>query len=260
MRLIAAAGLVLGAVALSARADDKPLDRAALDKRAAKVAYDTALLGSKLWAAQNYEGCFRLYQGSLMALGPMLDHRPDLAARVADVLDKGGRLRPEEGAFVFRAGLDAVMKDAGGAAPAAGKEAKGPEVKAPPPQPKGPPLWDRIGGEKVARAVVKDFLDAALKDPKANLSRGGQYKWEGKDRERLEQVLVEFLNISSGGSMKYTGPDWKATLTDAKFTDAEYRALLGHLGVALSAHKVPVAEMEELLEGVKEMRAATAGK
>ena len=83
--------------ASSSRADDpppekkpaekptsEPLERFELDKRAARVAYETAKLGSELWAAGNFEGCFRLYQGSLLALQPMLDHRPKLAAMVRE--------------------------------------------------------------------------------------------------------------------------------------------------------------------------------
>ena len=67
-----------------ARAEEpaKPLDRADLDKRLAKSAYDTSKLGSELWAEGEVEGCFRLYHGALLALQPLLDHKPKLAALV----------------------------------------------------------------------------------------------------------------------------------------------------------------------------------
>src|SRR5262245_29223333 len=105
----------------AARADDKPLDRAELDKRAAKVAYDAALAGSDLFNKGRHDECVRLYQGALMALLPMLDHQPMLTATVKDKLDKAQGLRAIEGAFVLREALDAVI----------GK-----------PKP-GKPLWDR---------------------------------------------------------------------------------------------------------------------
>jgi hemoglobin len=240
MRAIAAAVLAGGAFALTAGADDKPLDRQLLDRRAAKVAYDTAKLGSELWQAGNYEGCFRLYQGSLMALRPMLDHRPKLMGSVFEKLNQAAGMRPEDGAFVLRAALDAVRE----------------ETAAPPPK----PLWDRLGGEKAARAVVKDFVGAALKDPKADLSRGGKYKWEGKDREALEEALVGLLSYYTGGSVKYAGPNPREALAGTKFTDAEFAALIGHLAAALKANKVPDKETIEIVEGVGRLRGDIVGK
>ncbi|MBX9583061.1 MAG: group 1 truncated hemoglobin [Gemmataceae bacterium] len=240
MRMIAAAVLAAGGLGLAARADDKPLDRALVDKRAAKAAYDTALLGSELWKAGNYEGCFRLYQGSLMGLRPMLDHRPKLMGSVLEALNRADRMRPEEGAFVLRAALDAIRK----------------ETAAPPPK----PLWDRLGGEKTARAVVKDFVDAALKDPKADLSRGGKYKWEGKDRERLEQVMVEILSDYTNGPLKYTGPGPDEVMAGTKITDDEFRVMGQHLVVALKAHKVSDEDATAVLERLGRLKPYVVGK
>ena len=68
----------------AARADEpRPLDRAELDRRAWKVANDAVAVGADLYNRGNHEGCYRLYQGAVIALLPQLDHRPKLAELVS---------------------------------------------------------------------------------------------------------------------------------------------------------------------------------
>ena len=86
VRMLIATAFLLAA-GFAAWSEDPPpaktepaLERAELDKRAAKVAHDSSKLGSDLWTAGEIEGCFRLSLGTVLALAPMLDHRPKLAA------------------------------------------------------------------------------------------------------------------------------------------------------------------------------------
>ena len=75
--------LMLVATGGLARADDKPIDRAELDKRIVNTVYEVAVLGTNIFNTdKNYEGCYRLYQGTLITLMPMLDHRAKLQATV----------------------------------------------------------------------------------------------------------------------------------------------------------------------------------
>jgi hemoglobin len=209
----------------SARADDKPLDRAELDKRAAKVAYDAAAAGTRMFNGGDREGCFRLYQGTLMALVPMLDHKPALANMVKDKLDKSRTMHPTDGAFALREALDAVMGQS--------KPTK--------------PLWERLGGEKAVRAVVHDFVMAAAPDPKVNFFRNGKFKLDAKGVERLEQTLVELVSATTGGPLKYTGRDMKTVHAGMKITEDEFNALAGHLVAVLKKYNVPQAEIDELV-------------
>src|SRR5262245_56655391 len=98
MRLFAVMtlGVVVSGVAWSAtRADDpkpadprpadsKPTERTAADRRAAKGAVDAIGVGSDLYNRGNHEGCYRVYQGAVVALLPGLDHRPKLAEVVKE--------------------------------------------------------------------------------------------------------------------------------------------------------------------------------
>src|SRR5262245_28056347 len=151
-----------------ARADDKPIDRAELDRWAARIAYDATVTGTELFNKGEQLGCYRLYQGTVQALMPLLDHRPRLSASVKDKLDKAKMMKPAEGAFVLREALDVV------AGVATAKK----------------PLWERLGGEKAVRVVVHDFVLAAASDPKVNFFRDGAFKLDATGVEHLAQMLV----------------------------------------------------------------------
>jgi hemoglobin len=230
MRLFAVMTLCFaidGIGVIAARADDATLaDRTDADKRAAKGAIDAVGIGPDLYNKGNHEGCYRLYQGALIALLPNLDHRPKLAALVKDRLDRAKAMRPTDGAFTLREALDAVLAEAGG-------------LKK--------PLWDRLGGEKAVRAVVHDFVLAAAGDPKVNFTRDGKYKPDAKAIAALEQLLVELISATTGGPLKYTGRDMKTVHAGMKITDAEFDALAGQLIATLKKYRVPPAEIDELV-------------
>lgn len=236
MLLLGVAILVCGI----SRAEDAPapLDRAELDKRAAKTAHDSSKLGSELWTAGEIDGCFRLYQGTLLGLAPMLDHRPKLAAFVKDKLDAAKDQRPERGAFTLREGLDAIQKECSGMG----------GVGVAPPAKKA--LWARLGGEKTVKAVIHDLLDAAIKDPKVNFSRDGTYKLEGKARTELEERLVELISEVGKGPLEYTGRDVKKLHASMKITGDEFDVMVGHLAAALKKNEVAKDAADELVKSV----------
>ena len=225
--LLLTAGL-LTAVA-GGRADDKPLDRGEIDRRAYKLAYDAAVKGTDLYNAKDPAGCLRLYEGAVPALTAFLDHRPDLAKLVAAQVAEADRMTTvKDKAFALRKALDAVMEQTGV------KAAKA-------------PLWDRLGGEKAVRAVIHDFVLAAAPDPKVNFFRGGQFKLDEKGVVQLEQYLLELVSTTTGGPLKYTGRDMKSTHKGMKITEAEFNALAGHLVATLKKYNVPQAEVDELV-------------
>jgi len=223
------AAVVLGLASLSTvRADDpKPAHHVALDKIAAKAAYDACVAGTELYNSGNREGCFRLYQGALLGIAPAVEHRTKLAALVKQQVEKAKSLPAAEGAFALRVALDAVREDIE-------------------PSPKKP-LWDRLGGEKAVRAVVHDFVGAAATDSKVNFLRDGKFKLDAKGVEHLEQLLVELISATSGGPLKYSGRDMKTAHAGMKITDAEFDALASDLIATLKKFKVPQAEIDELV-------------
>jgi hemoglobin len=239
-----------GPVKRGEKAVGTPLDRHELDRRIAKAAHSATVRGATLWNAGNHEGCFRTYEATLESLLPLLDHHPTLADFVDDRLTKAhnnltksGAVDPVKAAPLLREALDAVVKVTSDAL-----------VKKAPPK---KPLWDRVGGEKVVRAVVHDFMTEILNDKKLDITRGDKFKLDDKDRARLEQVVVEAISALQpvGGPLKYTGPESTAPFfAMLKITDDEFKLLLGHLAAALQKHKVPAAESRELLELAGELK------
>jgi len=228
----------------SVRAADRPapLERADLDRRAAIAVYECTMLGSQIYNRGNHEGCYRIYQGTLITLLPLLDHHPKLAERVKESLDLAKAMRtPVESAFALREALDAVQAELTGGKPLPIKPLARPEVKK-------EPLWDRLGGEKAVRAVVHDFAVTGATDPKVNFTRGGKYPLDGKGMDRLEQRLVEMISAATGGPLKYTGRDMKEVHKGMAITNAEFTALVDVLKSTLKKFEVRRPEIEELLE------------
>jgi hemoglobin len=226
-RLIGILLLVVG-LGVTVRGDDKPLERLELDKRIVKVVYESALAGTEIFNSGKFEQCYGLYQGTLMAVAPLLDHRPDLQKSVLLRMDKARSMKVAEGAHELRAALDEIQNTI---APGAKKTT----------------LWDRLGGETNVRKIVKDLLIVAIEDPKVNFLRGGKVKLDAKGMQNLEQMLVELISVNTGGPLKYTGRDMKPAHAGMKITDSEFDAFLEVMGASLTKFKVADADLKELM-------------
>jgi hemoglobin len=218
--------MLVPVVTSSVQADDTAPGATERDKQARQAAYDVVTLGRELFNGGNQEGCYRLYEGALMALKPAVAHRPETARVIDDCLGKAKTLRTaQERAFALREALDAVLGSS--------------SVRK--------PLWDRLGGQKAVEAVVHDFVLAAAPDPKVNFLRDGRFSLDADGLKTLERRLVELVSAVSGGPLRYTGRDMKAAHRGMKITDAEFDALAGHLVATLKKYQVPQTEIDELV-------------
>jgi len=231
--------LVLFGAGNLARAQDKPLERADLDKRIVGVVYETAVLGTDIFNRGDHGGCFRLYQGALMGLAPMLDHRPKLQGTVKSRLERASKLKPADAAFELRTALDEIQTEI---APPKDKK------------PAATTLWERLGGEKSVKVVVHDFVLAAAEDKKVNFTRDGKFKLDDKGIQHLEKMLVELISEVTGGPLKYSGKSMKEVHKGMGITDAEFDALGAVLVTTLKKYKVPQADIDELVKIVESTR------
>src|SRR5438477_7763513 len=97
----------------AARAEDAaPLDRKALDQQIYKTLRDVINKGADLYNSGDQNGCYRLYEGALLAIEPLLDHRPELQKVITDGIDNARR-NPElaRRAFVLRGVIDKIRFD-----------------------------------------------------------------------------------------------------------------------------------------------------
>jgi hemoglobin len=231
--------LLFLSIGAAARAEGPPLDQTELDRRIVKTVYETALLGTEIYNAGKAEECLRLYQGALLALQPMLDHRPKLAASVKEKLDKAKSLKATDGAFLLRDALDEIQ---GEIAPGPKRDTKTAEPK------KATSLWDRLGGETGVTKVVNDLIALAIEDKKVNLLRDGKYKLDAKGMAHFKKMLVEMVSEATGGPLKYTGKEMKAAHAGMKITADEFDALAELLVETLKKNKVAQTDIDELMK------------
>jgi len=129
-------------------------------------------------------------------------------------------------------------------------------------------LFDRLGGEKGIAAIVDDFTERALQDPRVNWQRKGVKRggvsihrekpvtWYAipENVERLKKHLVQFVVLATGGPARYEGKEMKAAHADMHITNPEFDAALGDLKASLDKHKVPNKEQKELLSIIESTR------
>lgn len=217
--LISMLALVAGAPVGAQPAPEKAQDDRV---RAAVTAVISA--GAPTFNKGDPAGCCRIYEGGLLALVPMLDHRPDLQRAAKAGLEDALRVPDvSKRAFALREVLDRVHASSLA------------------------PLWGRLGGEPAVRAVVRDFIGRAAQDPKVNITRGGRFPMDAKAVERVEQLLVEQISAATGGPLKYTGRDMRTTHAGMAITDAEFDAAAADLAAALRKFNEPPRESNELL-------------
>jgi hemoglobin len=238
-RVMAVVLLVMGTGAMTSRAEDrdKPapaLDRGDLDNRIVKTVYDATALGTEIYNKGNVEGCFRLYQGTLMAVQPLLkDYRVKLAQSVKDKMDRTKALSLVDGAFALRSALDEIQNEI---APVTKPDAKTDAKKT---------LWERLGGVAGVSKVVDQVFIMAVEDPKVKLFR--DKKPDQKAINNLKQSLIEFISSVTGGPLPYKGKDMKAAHAGMKITDDEFNALAAIVEASLKKYAVPEPDIKEFM-------------
>jgi truncated hemoglobin YjbI len=249
---VLAAGLLTAALAGAGRAqDDKggPPDRKMLDGTIYVSLRDVINRGADLYNAGDWAGCYRLYEGALMAVRPLLDHRPGLQKAIETGLANAERDPAVfRRAFVLREVLNTVRNDVNPNPTAkAGPRASGE-------QPAGKTLWDRLGGEKGVGQVIDDVVAAAAPDPKVDFFRGGKYKLDAAGAARLKKVLIEQVSSLTGGPYKYTGRDMREVHKGMGITDAQFDAFMGHVRDALEKNKVKPDDAATVLAAFQSFR------
>ena len=130
------------------------------------------------------------------------------------------------------------------------------------------PLFDRLGGEAGLSAIVDDFTQRVLQDPRvnwqrANIKRGGMsfhrnqpVTWNASDENvaQLKKHLVQFFSLATGGPAHYEGKDIKSVHAGMHISNPEFDAAIGDLKASLDRLKVPNKEQKELLAIVESTR------
>ena len=203
----------------------------------------------------NRASCYRIYQGSLLTLKPMLGHHADLQLVIDTHLAKAATQNSmAERAFTLREALDEIRRvlKPGGEGKVIAETP--PSNRVPMPVASGNSLWNRLGGEAKVTKIVDDLMTRIKADPKVDFYRKGKFAPTDLELQNTKTRLVEYVSAASKGPKTYTGRSMASVHKGMGITDAEFTALIDDLKQVLTANKVAPPESKELLQIIETTR------
>ena len=102
-------------------------------------------------------------------------------------------------------------------------------------------LYERLGGEDKIRSIAADILDNHLQNKAVSV------RYQNSDRDKVIQVVTEFICAGTGGPQEYTGKDMLTTHRGMNINEAEYFAVVDDIMAALDNNGVGEREKQEML-------------
>jgi hemoglobin len=109
-------------------------------------------------------------------------------------------------------------------------------------------LYDRLGGIDPITAVVDEFVNRLVADPRV------KGRFASTDVKRFKMLNTELVCQSTGGPCKYSGRAMKDTHNGMRISQAEFDLTAGHLASTLKKFKVPKQESKELMAIIGSLR------
>jgi truncated hemoglobin YjbI len=247
---VLAACLLLGWAGRASAADEKkasgPLETKQLDTMLYNNLKDVIDRGAALYNSGDWSGCYRLWEGALLAVRPLLAHRAPLQQSIITHLAAAER-NPymNQRAFVLREVLDQIRTEVN---PNPRRASGTDRARLPGPtdvtESGSRTVWQRLGGEGGVRKIVDDLVARAGKDRKVDFTRGGKYKVDVKE---LKQQLVDQISARTGGPYKYEGKSMREEHRGMHITAAEFDAFLDDFRAALRDNNVDPEDARRLI-------------
>src|SRR5262249_13532111 len=149
-----------------------PADKSALDRQLSDALKDMHNRAADLFnVTKDYNGAYRMFQGGLYVVRPLLNHRQDVQQILDQGLQEADRLAslPDRAMRLHKTIEDmrAKLRPATEAKPQEPKPVTGitPPTSPPPPAPATAiTLWKRLGGEDGVKKVVDNFVTLVIID------------------------------------------------------------------------------------------------
>jgi hemoglobin len=116
-------------------------------------------------------------------------------------------------------------------------------------------LWDRLGGERVLRKVVDDFVTLAIHDPKVNYTRGGRFPLDEQAVADAKRTAFEIISAAAGGPYSYTGRSVREIHAGMRISDAEFNAIAADFREALDRSGADPSDIDAAMQMVYVTRA-----
>src|SRR5437899_4895910 len=108
-------------------------------------------------------------------------------------------------------------------------------------------LYERLGGVYSIAAVVDDFIDRIMDDPKLNANPKVDEAHHRVSRAGFKYLVTEMVCWAAGGPQRYTGRSMTDSHTHLDITGQEWQFFLDDLRSCLDSFHVPKAEQSELV-------------
>ena len=117
-----------------------------------------------------------------------------------------------------------------------------------------PSLYERLGGVSAIAAVVDDFIDRIMDDPRLNANPKVDEAHHRVSRAGFKYLVTEQVCWASGGPQQYTGRSMRESHSHLDITAGEWLSFLDDLQQTLDKFGVPGPEQQELFAIVNSTR------
>jgi hemoglobin len=107
-------------------------------------------------------------------------------------------------------------------------------------------LYERLGGVYAIAAVVDDFIDRIMDNPKLNANPKVDETHHRVSRAGFKYLVTEMVCWATGGPQRYTGRSMYDSHAHLGITPGEWQVFLDDFKATLDKFSVPVAEQAEL--------------
>jgi hemoglobin len=107
-------------------------------------------------------------------------------------------------------------------------------------------LYERLGGVYAIAAVVDDFVDRIMHNPRLNANPKVDEAHHRVPPAGFKYLVTEMVCWATGGPQKYTGKNMYDSHAHLDITEAEWQVFLGDFRATLDKFGVPAGEQAEL--------------
>ena len=109
-----------------------------------------------------------------------------------------------------------------------------------------PSLYERLGGVFAIAAVVDDFIDRVMSDPKLNANPKVDEAHHKVHPAGFKYLVTEQVCWATGGPQTYTGRSMAKSHEHLDINEVEWQAFLEDFQATLDKFEVPATEQAEL--------------
>ena len=114
-------------------------------------------------------------------------------------------------------------------------------------------LYDRLGGETGIRKIVRDVLDKNSSNPLI------AHHFQNTDMSKLNQLVLEFFSMGTGGPHKCTGRDMRTSHTGMKINEQEWATATDDTVAALDRNGIDQQEKNEVIAILESLKNEIVG-